>query len=495
MHDDQQVARLFELDKTLRAGQFPVRWVPDLGFGLGYPLFVFYPPLVYYLGEIFHLLGLSFIDATKLVWFVALVGSGMAMYYLARHFFGKLGGLTSAIFYIYGPYHAVDAYVRGALAELFSFVWLPLVLLFAKKDQVVATSIFLALLMVTHNLIFLPFFGFFVLWSIFFHRGKALRFLLLTTLISFGLTAFFWLPALWEKKFTLVDDLLIKNLASYQIHFVCPWQLWDSPWGYGGSVAGCTDGFSLKVGKVHLLAAVLALVWAVIRKKKPMIFVFSLLAIALFMTTEYSVLIWSLLTPLWYLQFPWRFLEFATLFSALLAGSFRPKIVLIALLIAVVGVGAKYFVPQKQYLSATDSALTSSEEIKWRVSGTTFEYLPKGITTKTTELGTVGVDITAPEALAARPQFPYQSNSPVATPVSFGTVNFPGWTVWIDGHPSAIMDDNKYKLITVQVPAGQHVVTAQFENTWDRTVGNGVSLVSLVGLVVYLFYETRRRQK
>src|SRR3989344_7728429 len=69
MHDDQQVARLFVFDEALKAGQFPVRWVNGLGFNFGYPLFNFYPPFVYILGEIFHLTGFGFIDSVKIVFF------------------------------------------------------------------------------------------------------------------------------------------------------------------------------------------------------------------------------------------------------------------------------------------------------------------------------------------------------------------------------------------------------------------------------------------
>src|SRR3989344_6348587 len=128
MHDDQQVARLYLFDKSLRDGQLPVRWVDELGFGFGYPLFVFYPPFVYMLGEIFHLLGFGFIDSVKIVFFLGIFGSGLAMYIFARELFGKLPGAVSALFYMFVPYRALDIYIRGALAESFSFVWLPLIL-------------------------------------------------------------------------------------------------------------------------------------------------------------------------------------------------------------------------------------------------------------------------------------------------------------------------------------------------------------------------------
>src|SRR3989344_7628800 len=164
IHDDQQVARLFLFDQALKAGQFPVRWVEDLGFGFGYPLFVFYPPLVYMVAEIFHLVGFGFIDSVKMTFFFSIFLSGIAMYVLAKEFFGRFAAFISALFYMYVPYRALDVYVRGAMAESFSFVWLPLILwsffkLFETNDRKYAlfSGIFLALLMITHNLIFLPF--------------------------------------------------------------------------------------------------------------------------------------------------------------------------------------------------------------------------------------------------------------------------------------------------------------------------------------------------
>ncbi len=512
MHDFQQVVRLFELDKALLAGQFPVRWVQDLGFGFGYPLFNFYPPLVYYLGEIFHLAGVSFLDATKLVWGFALVGSAVSMYFLAREFFGKIAGFVAAAFYLYAPYHAVDAYVRGALAELFSFVWLPLILLFSYKKNVILTGLFLALLMLTHNLVFLPFAGLFLLWSL---LTRTLKTSFLALALAFALTAFFWLPALWEKQFTLTDQFLTTGLASYKSYFVCPLQLWSSPWGFGGSAPGCVDGLSFMVGKLHLVLAALAIL--VIRRQRVVLATLALLLVSLFMTTDYSQFIWDKIQPLWYLQFPWRFLEFVALFSAILAGAVVAKIPAkpLRLLLAVVLVGTllvvegKYFRPQFREAEASDATLLTPYQVKWIVSESSFEYMPSGVAFRPKEGGGYTLDIFRNEVgrggsisfvpndfvLADFSSTPHRvfltGQTKTGVKIIFPITNFPGWTAKIDGKVVPIDDVNKLKQITVDFPAGNHALDVSFIDTPVRRLGNIISLATLFALPV-LFYGTRR---
>ncbi len=67
IHDDTQVARVFEMSKSLKDGMFPVRWVSDLGYGYGYPIFNFYAPLAYYVGALFQLVGFNALAATKIM--------------------------------------------------------------------------------------------------------------------------------------------------------------------------------------------------------------------------------------------------------------------------------------------------------------------------------------------------------------------------------------------------------------------------------------------
>ncbi|MGI5826538.1 MAG: hypothetical protein ACOX50_03945, partial [Patescibacteria group bacterium] len=122
MHDDMQAMRVLQMDKCLKDGQIPCRWVPDMGYGYGYPQFLYYSPLPYYVMEGFHLAGLSVLDSVKAGFALSFVLSGLAMLVLGRSLWGELGGLVCAIFYVYAPYRASDAYSRGAVGEFWALV-------------------------------------------------------------------------------------------------------------------------------------------------------------------------------------------------------------------------------------------------------------------------------------------------------------------------------------------------------------------------------------
>src|SRR4029078_11740295 len=111
MHDDLQMMRQLEIEKCFQDGQIPCRWVPDMGYGFGFPLFNFYPPLPYLVGEVYRVIGFAFTDTAKLTFATAIILSGIFMYLFSKEFFGRIGGALAAIFYIWAPYHAVDVYV------------------------------------------------------------------------------------------------------------------------------------------------------------------------------------------------------------------------------------------------------------------------------------------------------------------------------------------------------------------------------------------------
>lgn len=531
MHDDQQIARLYEFDLALKNGQIPPRWVQHLGFGYGFPLFNFYPPLVYYFGELFYTLGFSLIASTKIVMGLGFVLSAFFMYLWAKKHFGVLPGFVAAALYTYAPYHAVDLYVRGALAEFFSFVWIPAVFwsldnLLEKKTLGwgLITGVFLSLVVLTHNLIALPFILFFALYSLFISylaRKEFVRIsllLILSGIVSLGLTAYFWLPSLLEKKFTLVDDILTRELANFNLHFVCLKQLWDFPWGYGGSVPYCSDGISFEIGKIHIvlfIATIFLFSFLLMRKrniehKKIILLSLSLFIISVFMTTSYSKIAWDTIQPLSYLQFPWRYLLFVSVFSSFIGGAFMYLVqrffnkkvglyigifIIIVTIISSIGI----FRPER-VLQVADRNYTTNQDIEWRISKTSFEYVPKGVATTISDVNTTQLDITRSEIpnqpftvingdiiVDVLQNIPHKKTFQVASlhggTLQINTFSFPGWATYIDGSKVDYSDNNRLKLITLDIPSGNHTIQTVFENTQIRTIGNSITLITSLAVL------------
>src|SRR5579859_5628732 len=93
-HDDTQVARVYEMEKALDDGMFPVRWSKDLGYGYGYSMFNFYAPLSYYVGGLESFFGVDQIVSTKTLFALALIFSGISMYILGNFLWGSWGGIV-----------------------------------------------------------------------------------------------------------------------------------------------------------------------------------------------------------------------------------------------------------------------------------------------------------------------------------------------------------------------------------------------------------------
>src|ERR1051325_1687109 len=88
----------------LREGMLLPRWTQEFAFGYGEPYFNFNAPILYYLSSLFRFCGCGPIRAITLSCFTLLLAAGLAMYYLAREFFGVCGGLVAAAAYLYAPY-------------------------------------------------------------------------------------------------------------------------------------------------------------------------------------------------------------------------------------------------------------------------------------------------------------------------------------------------------------------------------------------------------
>lgn len=535
IHDDEQIGRLFELDQSLKAGQFPVRIIANLGFGFSYLLFNFYPPFVYYLGEVFHLLSFSYIDSMKIVIGIAFIGSAFFMYKFSKEYFGKLGGLVSSVLYIYAPYHSIDAYVRGAIPELFSFVFLPAVLWSYKKLSevsnkkfVILASIFNFLLVLTHNLVAMMASVFISAYLVFLLRQTKnktvfIKNVVLTIILSLLLSSFFFIPALLENQFTMAS-LLTSELADYNQHFVYIRQFWNSSWGYGGSLYGLEDGLSFQIGKIHITMAALATLIAtfLLLKKKftPIVYLFiGMLALSIFMQTFHSKVVWDTIPPLSYIQFPWRYLLFTVFFASLLGGFVVSKIknrehalfFSILIIFFTIYINKDYFKPEK-YLHNKDSAYITKKILRWETSIKAFEYVPKGIATKKSTIGNSVIDISENEipkdafsVISGTMLGKTAKNIPNMKEISvtvlergiiqINTFSYPQWKLYVNGKPASFSGENKLKLIRFEIPEGKHNIMLRFEETAIEKMSNFLSIAGIIGLSAYFFVKKQKHEK
>src|SRR3989344_2960644 len=350
MHDFH-LFRQYEFDLCAKEFVFPCRWARDSSLGFGQPMFVFYGQSPYWLGQLFVFSGFQIIDSVKITFILSLVLSGLAMFLLARNFWGDKGALISALFYIYAPYRAVDVWVRGALPEALAFIFFPLILYFLETKRYLLLSGSLALLLITHNLslyMFLPFLG---LWWLL--RSRDLK-VIHSGLLALLLSAFYWLPVVVEGSWINLSSTT-QNYYTYAHHFTSLFQLFISrAWGFGGSVWGPNDTMSFSVGHLHWLVPLLILSIMLLKKtSKKILYLISyflfLALFALFLTHGKSEILWKIIPGMSFVQFPWRFLTMAGLFLALAAGTVihltKNTLVLSALLITLVLINGQFFRP------------------------------------------------------------------------------------------------------------------------------------------------------
>ena len=529
IHDNTQVVRVAQMTQSLSDGHFPVRWTKDLGYGYGYPIFNFYNPLPYYFGALINLVGFNALIATKAMFALPVFIAAITMFLLARKYFGNLGGLMASVFYTYAPYHAVQIYVRGSVAEYWAYAILPLVVYFLFEKKWIAAGFATGLLILSHNLTALMAIaptGLIFLIQIFQAKKKSLLAagLPLYAAIALGLSAFFWLPAALEKQFTSVDAMVNQQFNPSD-HFVFPLQLWHSPWGFAGSAPGEHDGLSFELGKVHVALAALAVLffaitWPKKRKSNAVIlFAFLLLTFSLFMMLPVSLLAWQNIRLLDFIQFPWRFLAFAALSTSILAGfagqqvyrfikskiKISTKTLLITsfflLLIAFVAFGAKtYFQPQFKFAEDVNATtLLAEERIKFTVSSLSDEYRPAGSTRpqsySSISTGRYEIELEEGEnaaVLADKTQLlTLRTSLQRPKSLAFNIYSFPGWQILIDGEEVDWGELTPNKLIQVNLPSGDHTVTAIFQNTPVRSIANLISLTTVVYLSILKSKKTK----
>jgi uncharacterized membrane protein len=311
----------------VRAGVLYPRWLPQSFDNLGAPTFYFYPPLAFWVDA---LVGMVTVGAVPVSWRLSisatllLWASGVAMHaWLRRETESGKAALLGSIAYMVAPYHLLDHYLRGALAEYATFALLPLLALGivlisdGKRSGIALLAGAFAALLMAHlptallaSVTMLPLYVLFRAARLADRRAAA-GFLLRSLaagVLGAGIAAIYLLPALLLQKWISAD------LFWTEYYTVASWFLVSStPWlepGFMRIIAGLAVAYALLT--VALALAVLRLPPGTARRAE-LLFWCGLSFVCLLLMSGLLPWFWQL-PELAKVQFPWRLLvivEFA----------------------------------------------------------------------------------------------------------------------------------------------------------------------------------------
>lgn len=512
-HDlKMNLARFAATAYALEDGQFPPHWSRELNKGYGYPLLLFYPPLTPLFVATLHLVGLPLLSGVKLLAFLGVLLSNYYTYRLGRLLWHREGGLLAAGFYLFLPYHVITLIMRGAMAEFVALGLLPALLLaFLRLDgkswkPVIGAGLLSALLLLTHNaswLFTLPWL--FVLLAVRSYLTKQWRLIahaVIAVVISLGVSAFYWAPAFWEKKYVEIENLITVEHLSFRNRFVTFDQLVAPQWPYSGL------GYALTIA--FLLSLTVSSKAAGDRVNRATLFTLRLMVPGIILlSAKPARFLWEFLHPLQYVQFPWRLSGLAGLAAALCVPAlFGPIVehkknaVLTFVVLAFAVHNGLAFCDreftaydQKRELSRTGLIQSGT------VTVVAHEYQPKttraeaidALPPRTQSIVLTGMGTVVPQEDRSH-RVSAQIIADTEVTATFQCLWFPGWQASIDGTQCEISRALETGFMTVAVPSGVHTLNFRFTLTSIRTGSLLISALS-VPVLFLLWVGTRRKSE
>jgi hypothetical protein len=512
-HDGEwAVVRLSDLYREVKDLQFPVRYSGYLNFQYGYPLFNFAYPLPYYLGLTFVFLKLGFVGSVKFLFAISVIGSFFSMFLLSNSLWkSKLAGLISAVLYIYAPYRIVDLFVRGSIGESLSFVLFPLIMLgikrvYEKKDLtgILFTGTSFALLITTHNImtvLFGIFIGIIFLIALIQKKTEFILKSLIAFMFAFALSAFFWVPAIFEKNLILLSKIPIADRSLY---FVKPLELIIPKWGYG--VPTDPSGFGYQIGTAQLVVFILALVLIIksfIKHKNKENSMGLFLGIS---TVFISILFFSFTAFIWAhtpllseINYPWTLLAVVMFLISLLSGFLAKQgkiiaglgLILLASAIIMYLPHAKpqYFVNRGEGFYTTNQATTTSSN---ELMPLWVKQQPLKSWDKKVEVSKDGV---VENLVFNSRKIVFSVNLPQKQTIRINTIYYPGWKIFVDEKPAQINYNNPKGVVDIDISAGPHSIKGIFTETPLRAGADVLSLISFLGLVCFTILVVIKKLK
>jgi len=520
----------------IAAGEWYPRWLAEANDGLGSPVFFYYPPVASYASSAFGILfGARDPDgwlATGYGCFLAMLLSAIGAFFWLREHVSEQAALAGAAIYVIAPYHlAVDLYVRGATAEVWSFVWLPLILLSVEalarrwRWAFPGLAVAYALLAMTHLPTVVIFSPVIVAAGLFLAERKQAISTGLRTIgamvLGAGLAAIYLIPAMFDQW-----KINIGYVVSSIFNFRYQWFFRPIGWGLDFPER-------MTLMNVTMFAFIGVLLWLCLRYgtdravRRVAIFYGGVTVFAFVFMSQLSYPFWVTIGDLRFVQFPWRFSVLPVLSAAMLTAlSFsllkmpRWRFVAITLAVLVAAwIGTTLWVARPEFsaLGGHVTPATTMARSQERSRPGTCEYLP--VTTVITQsctnpayLRILGLEYLLAGNAAKSAFFAAGSadqNSGVATVLDWkprrvllnvdapeaGVLTlrhfyYAGWSARVaaTGEAIPIGPSTPAGFMQLSVPQGKYEIVVELPTQPTEKAGRLISLISLAGLVAFVVF-------
>ena len=507
---------LQHFSKQLAEGIWYPRWLAGTNYGYGSPTFVFYPPLVYYLGSLLRFSGLNIEKTLIILYSLSLFLAGFNFYLFGRHRWGFIAAFIGALAYMTAPYLAYNLYWVSSLSVAYAIAWIPLGWLFTdlaltKPKWKISIAIFWAVLALTHlpNLLLCALVWFFyTLFFLFSHSWKNVASTILFAVLGLGLASLFLIPAIVEQP--LVNMASMKNIIGDITNGI-----------FGAGLPFIPKKLDFQVSHIFAHQSLVILVLSAISifycRQDSQTFseskrwIFFTIALALMMSSL-SIPIWKASATLQKVQAPWRLFSIYSFGSAALCGAlvsiivrikFSKKIFLSLIIAAILLINASYGYnlsrkfptfrnPGKANLEHLEPSRLALEEPFTDKLLDVKEYRPLttlNIPAVAPLLGQPKVNVVEGKAeIQLHHWKSYQRKFKVVakqpSTIRIRTYYYPAWHLYVNNRPHLI-NISADGTIEMRLKSGTYNIELIYQWTLAFKVGVIVSIVSLLILIIY----------
>ncbi len=512
------IYRIMSFYDSLAEGHLMPSWAGELNATYGNPLFVFNYSLPYYVVSLIHFIGFSFISSMKIYLGLNLYLSAIFMFIWIKKITNhQFAAFTSAIFYLFNPYHLIDVHFRATLGEAAIFTLTPLLLYFITLFIQKRNFVYFLLIGLTSQALFLAHpmvAGIFIiisaLFAILVNTKKKFNniFLTLLALIIGAIgSSYSWI------SFLIYSPYMFPNpfRSVFQDTFS---GLFYSPWRYGFLFQGPKGELAYIIGYTQIFVIVVVITLLIkrnISKKLIPIYMFWLFIFfaVLFFMSPYSKSIWQSFSFLSMLQSNRLLLPIA-LCTSVLAGYLaiyfsktkRGAIFIYVLLLATIGYTILNWGQRRVIPEINDDVLrqgiwksTANEGItayflnnKWAdINNFWFTKLPNTHIEITQGNGSIK-KIRRTSILHA-----YIIDAKTPLTVKENTLYFPGWSLKSNDIPIKIYP-GKRGVINVNLPSGKQYVELTYNDILPYRIAKSISASTFGILFVILIYLSLLRR-